>query len=138
MSTETPEIPAQLQNADWSHTYEGLRIWELGDEGGHVIAFGHIAKQWLASAILSLSAANHDDPIGKAWLTDIRHTTGHIRDTPGDRFDFVVDMGEGLDFKVTEWRIGSGEPTNAPPAAMADDHEAAALADQGEAETREH
>ncbi|WP_436759403.1 hypothetical protein [Streptosporangium sp. V21-05] len=102
-------VPQQLQNADFSHNCEGLRIWELGDEGGHVIALGHVDLEWMASAILTLSRVNHDKPITKVMLADIHHTTGRIEDTPGGRFDFVTRTGEGLDFKVTEWRLGSGE-----------------------------
>jgi hypothetical protein len=101
--------PIRLLNAAGSHTCQGLKIWELGDEGGHVIALGHVHKEWLASAILTLHEDVHDAPLDQVMLTDIRHTTARVEDDPGGRFDFVTRTGDGLDFNVTEWRQGSAK-----------------------------
>lgn len=104
--SSAPQVPQQLRDAQWAHTCEGLRIWELGEVGGHVIALGHVDRQWMASAILTLYI-EHGEPLGEVKLTDIRHTNARLEDTPDGLADFVMRFGEG-DLRVTEWRLGSG------------------------------
>ena len=99
------EIPRQLQDAQWAYTCEGLKLWELGEDGDHVIAMGHVDITRMASAVLTLSDDEWGDPLGEVFHAEIKHTMARIEGTPDSRADFVVHTGDDLDFPVTEWRL---------------------------------
>lgn len=109
----TTTIPQQLEEADWAHTYDGVRIWELGEDGDLLMTVGHIDRDVFAKAcdayareIWSYSPAEAVDEGLTQIAGDSTHETARIVD-PSDfpYYDFEVKFGEG-DLPVTVWRAG--------------------------------
>lgn len=109
--TMTATIPQQLEEANWKHTYDGIPIWELGEDGDLLITVGHVDPMAFAKACdayareiwdYSLAGAV-DEGLGQI-AGDTTHETARIVD-PSDfpYFDFEIKFGEG-DLPMTVWR----------------------------------
>jgi hypothetical protein len=112
-------IPKQLADASWSLDIDGLRIWELNDDGKLLITVGHVDKDRFARACDTYAARVWGD--GDTWgdgliasyeggfaelIDHVTHRRAQIVDPPKGRyFDFEVEFTENENgIPLTVWQ----------------------------------
>jgi len=106
------EIPPQLADAGWNDTVNGIRLWELNEDGDLIITVGHLDRTEFAKACDDYARKSWDQGLagdyegGLDGMTDdVTHRWAQIIDPPNDQyFDFEVRFTEeGVGFPVTVW-----------------------------------
>lgn len=105
------DLQDRLKAAPWRHTYNGIPVFELGDDGEWLVTIGHVDK----AAFVEACDAYYRDTAGHAltevwhgWTTaEVIEETEHTKARIGypDEFpagEFAVWFGEG-DVDVTVW-----------------------------------
>jgi hypothetical protein len=51
MTTTTADLEARLKATPYAYTYEGISVFELGEDGEWLVAVGHVDKDAFAAAL---------------------------------------------------------------------------------------
>ena len=94
----------QLAAGSWRHTYDGIAVIELGDDGEWLFTLGHIAPAAFAAACEAFYQDVCGEPLPSTDpAANTVHTTARIiPDTDFPHGEFEVRFGEG-DLNVTVW-----------------------------------
>jgi hypothetical protein len=110
MTTTTDYLNEQAKS--WPHTYDGIPVWEIGDEGEWLVAIGHVDKATFAKACDAYYRAVSHHSLAEVYdgattlaevAEDATHRKAdirHLEEFPHG--DFAVLFDEG-DVDVTTW-----------------------------------
>lgn len=104
------ELQDRLKATPWRHTYNGIPIWEIGDDGEWLITVGHVDKGAFAKACDDYYRDVRDESLAEiagdgiaGIAADVTHKKAriiHPNEFPSGEFEVLFDDG---DVDVTVW-----------------------------------
>lgn len=107
--TTTDQLREQLKTTPYGYTYDGIPVWELGDDAEQVITIGHVDTAAFARAYDAyLEEVCGDDRLGQCFTVEEftadaeyrKARIHHVDEFPHGEFEIVFDQAGDVDVTV--------------------------------------